>query len=119
MRQRTFCSPAVLVACTTVVFLVSSCAGTEPAEEDAVSSLRTPWGDPDLQGIWNNFTITPLERPADLADQEFLSAEEAEALREQAVDRNRLANAPSTVRTEPLPVGGRRFQRGRLQQLLD
>jgi hypothetical protein len=23
---------------------------------------RTPWGDPDLRGIWNNSTITPLER---------------------------------------------------------
>ena len=106
MRQRTFGSPAALVAFTTVAFLVSSCVATGPAEEDAVSSLRTPWGDPDLQGIWNNFTITPLERPAELVDQEFLSGEEAEALRQQAVDRNRRANAPSTVRSEPLPVGG-------------
>src|SRR5262245_22458924 len=37
---------------------------------------RTPWGHPDLQGIWNNGTTTPLERPADLADREFLSEEE-------------------------------------------
>ena len=28
---------------------------------------RTPWGDPDLQGIWTNTTTTPLERPAALA----------------------------------------------------
>ena len=28
---------------------------------------RTPWGDPDLQGIWDFRTITPLERPGALA----------------------------------------------------
>jgi hypothetical protein len=66
----------------------------------------TPWGDPDLQGIWNNFTITPLERPANLADQEFFSAEEVAALEQQAVAGIERANAPSAVRTEPLPVGG-------------
>ncbi len=108
MRKRTIGSLGAFVVCTAVVFLVSSCAGTEPqpAGEDTDPSLRTPWGDPDLQGIWNNFTITPLERPPELVDQEFLSDEEAEALRQQAVDRNSRANAPSTVRTEPLPVGG-------------
>ena len=30
------------------------------------TAQRTPWGDPNLQGIWLNATITPLERPADL-----------------------------------------------------
>ena len=29
---------------------------------------------PDLQGVWDNSTLTPLERPAGLADQEFFSA---------------------------------------------
>ena len=106
MRQRTLVSPAALVAFTTVAFVVSAGGGTEPAADDAVSSLRTPWGDPDLQGIWNNFTVTPLERPAELGDQVFLSGEEAAALRQEAVDRHRRANAPTQVRTEPLPVGG-------------
>lgn len=38
------------------------------------SQPRTPWGDPDLEGVWtsdNNFAI-PLERPAEVADKEFL-----------------------------------------------
>ena len=30
-------------------------------------SARTPWGDPDLQGIWNFGTLTPMERPESLA----------------------------------------------------
>ena len=38
---------------------------------------RTPWGDPDLQGTWNNGTVTPFERPAQFAGKEFLTQEEA------------------------------------------
>ena len=38
---------------------------------------RTPDGKPDLQGIWNSSTITPLERPTELAGKEFLTAKEA------------------------------------------
>ena len=41
--------------------------------------LRTPWGDPDLQGTWDYGTITPLERPKDLASKPVLSDEEAAA----------------------------------------
>jgi len=37
---------------------------------------RTPWGDPDLQGTWNNGTITPLERPRNAGEKELLSKEE-------------------------------------------
>jgi hypothetical protein len=38
---------------------------------------RTAWGDPDLQGIWNFATLTPLERPRDLAEKEVLTDQEA------------------------------------------
>ena len=40
----------------------------------------TPWGDPDLQGIWTHGTITPLERPAEYAGRELLTEEEVAAL---------------------------------------
>ena len=40
---------------------------------------RTPWGDPDLQGLWNHGTTTPLERPAEHAGREWLTAEEVAA----------------------------------------
>ena len=40
---------------------------------------RTPWGDSDLQGVWNNNARTPLERPEEFADQAFLSVEERAA----------------------------------------
>ena len=40
----------------------------------------TPWGAPDLQGIWTTDYDTPLERPARYADQEFFTDEERAAL---------------------------------------
>ena len=41
---------------------------------------RTPWGDPDLQGIWTSATYTPLERPETVAERAFLTEEEAAEL---------------------------------------
>ena len=38
---------------------------------------RTPWGDPDLQGLWTNATVTPFERPANLSGKAVLTQEEA------------------------------------------
>jgi len=35
--------------------------------------LKTPWGEPDLQGLWTDETDTPLQRPARFADQEFFT----------------------------------------------
>jgi len=49
---------------------------------------QTPWGHPNLQGTWTGSTITPLERPAHLTGQTFLTEEEAATL-EQRADQNR------------------------------
>ncbi len=38
---------------------------------------HTPDGQPDLQGIWNNATLTPLERPAEYAGKATLTEAEA------------------------------------------
>ncbi len=54
----------------------------------AQTAPRTAWGEPDLQGIWDFRTITPLQRPEDLGDQELLSEEEAANLEQEVVDRN-------------------------------
>ena len=45
---------------------------------------HTPWGDPDLQGIWSNSTITDLERPTELGEKEFLTEDEAAELEQLA-----------------------------------
>ena len=57
---------------------------------------RTPWGDPDLQGIWDNRTITPVERPREFADKATLTAEEAAAYEALTAERRVcIASAPS------------------------
>src|SRR5437870_5050243 len=57
---------------------------------------RTADGQPDLQGIWTNLTITPLERPAALAGKQFLTDSEAAALEKQATDRSAQPAASGT-----------------------
>ena len=52
--------------------------GQEAAEPEA-TRFRTPWGDPDLQGVWSYATFTPLQRPAEFAGRELLTPEEVAA----------------------------------------
>ncbi len=58
------------------------------AQPPAASTFRTAWGDPDISGIFDYSSITPMQRPTDLADQEFLTEEQAAALEQGAVDRD-------------------------------
>ncbi len=54
---------------------------------------RTPEGHPDLQGIWTNTTLTPLERPKELADKPYFTEKEAAEYQERLLQR-RAATAP-------------------------
>ncbi len=55
-----------------------------------VSALRTPWGEPDLQGIWTDETDTPLQRSPKYANQEFFTdAQRAELDRQRSAMRGR------------------------------
>src|SRR5262245_64178216 len=49
---------------------------------------RTPWGEPDLQGTFSNRTITPFERPANVAGREFFTQEEVAALEKRAQEQS-------------------------------
>jgi len=44
---------------------------------------KTPWGEPDLQGVWNDATSTPLERPNGVSDKGILADEEAADFQQQ------------------------------------
>jgi hypothetical protein len=53
-----------------IAVLVTQTSAQAPAEGPA---LKTPWGEPDLQGIWTDETATPLQRAAKYANQEFFT----------------------------------------------
>jgi hypothetical protein len=66
-----------------LLFATIPVAGQAPAaSQNAAASgasavPRTPDGKPDLQGVWDFRTITPMQRPTDLADKPVLTAQEA------------------------------------------
>ena len=87
---------AAALASAVVAFLPAGAAGQD-------APFLTPDGHPDLQGVWNFSTATPMERPEDLADQETLTAEEAAAW-EQRLAEQRAANESER---EDAPLGAR------------
>ncbi len=62
---------------------------TAPAVKATWTPPRTPDGHPDLQGVWTNNSVTPLQRPKELAGKEFYSEEELAGV--QKKQRERLA----------------------------
>jgi hypothetical protein len=95
-------------------FLISLCVGTAvmaisqatattagQAQSTAKSSVaRTPDGQPDLQGIWSFATITPLERPAELAGKEFFTEKEAAAYEADVRQRNNMDRRDGTAEAD-------------------
>ena len=86
--------------CLAAVFTLIAVVALSAIPVAAQTAPRTPWGQPDLQGIWDFRTITPLQRPEELGDQEFLTEEEAASLEQEAVDRAIRLWEASARRTE-------------------
>ena len=109
MRIRYLAITGVLAIVIAVVsFAPAVVAGQAPRATTATpaansaTSLRTPWGEPDLQGIWSNPVVTPLERPAEFGTREFLTAEEFTKLQQQLLERNKAPGRDSrTVAGQP------------------
>jgi len=70
-----------VIAVTTALVVVAQGPKTYKAP-------RTPDGQPDIQGVWSNAVITPLERPADLADKAFLTEKEALEYEKKTIANN-------------------------------
>ena len=77
MAMRT--QPHVFAATAVAVMLAGSALAGQSR-----SAPKTPWGTPDLHGVWSFATVTPLERPAGVSS-EFLTPAEIEKLERSAV----------------------------------
>jgi hypothetical protein len=82
----------VTIAATVLGVTVSVSITGTLAQAPAVSvtapvpSLKTPWGEPDLQGIWTDEFDTPLQRPAKYAEQEFFTEAQRAELDKQRTE---------------------------------
>jgi len=88
---------AVLAAWALVAVPVSGQGGAVPpalvvtafgGAPTTYKAPRTPWGDPDLQGVWSSDDMSniPISRPAQFGDRLYLSDEEY-AQRKTQIDR--------------------------------
>ena len=111
MKRRLFESLGVATAIATVMVLLQPAAGGQGPGD-------TPWGHPDLEGIWLDVYATPFERPAGVGDRELFTEAEREA-RDQARmvnpgrdrrgtdGRTDVAGAYNAVYTSARPAGPR------------
>jgi hypothetical protein len=77
-----------VLASACVTLAVVTVSGQAPASGSSYTPPRTPWGDPDLQGIWpgTDMVGVPFERPAQFGSRLFLTEEEFKA-REALADK--------------------------------
>src|SRR5579863_613054 len=115
MSHRYLASRNVLAAIALVVMallLSMPMAGQVPAKAKAAvktwTAPRTPDGQPDLQGFWNNTTLTPLERPIELAGKQVLTEQEAVEY-QRRVQEQADATPPGVIGRA---LGGYWFERG-------
>jgi hypothetical protein len=85
------CLRAFVVALAIGIVVAASTAAPRLVAGQTVRPRTPPSttdGRSDLQGIWTNATLTPLERPAELAGKEFFSESEAAEYTKRMVERN-------------------------------
>src|SRR6266550_9132736 len=84
-NRRVFGFVGVAAVILVVVGLLKITAVPVAGQASTTSAVKTAWGDPDLQGIWNQENNTPLQRNPKYADREFFTdAERAEFDRQRA-----------------------------------
>ena len=81
-----------VVAVLAIGWLAPGLAGAQGAAEE---TPRLPWGAPDLQGVWDFRSLTPMQRPEELADREVFTAEQAADFAEETIRRRSRDNDTS------------------------
>src|SRR5579872_1007298 len=71
MRGRLLGSTTITIAALVLSMSITQTSAQAPA--NSAPSLKTSWGEPDLQGIWTDETDTPLQRSPKYGDQEFFT----------------------------------------------
>ena len=74
---------AVLVLGVAGLLLVARGSGDPGTGSATTAAMKTPWGEPDLQGIWTDPYQTPLQRPAQYANKQTFTDEERAELDKQ------------------------------------
>src|SRR5438067_13537855 len=66
-------------------------ASRKPAAGKSWTPPKTPWGEPDLQGMWplNHLISTPFQRPEKYGERRFMTDEEFAAAQKSAENRNK------------------------------
>ena len=77
MGHRFFASVSAAASAIALLMTPSPVAGQATRTSKTWTPPRTIEGQPDLQGFWTNSTLTPLERPRELANKEFFTSAEA------------------------------------------
>jgi hypothetical protein len=85
-RWLTFTLVGLAIPASIPAFGQSAAPKESTAESQTVPRSRD--GHPDLEGIWTNKTITPLERPKDLGNKAFFTEAEAKAYTKSTLARN-------------------------------
>ena len=101
MRQR-FPALAGVLAIASMSFVhplaQTAAKGDSPSRGQKWTAARTPDGKPDLQGIWDFRTVTPMERPSEFEGKAVLTAQEAAAYERRMADaRNADTNRDKTT----------------------
>jgi hypothetical protein len=149
MRKRT--ESTMALTCATFVAAAMSVASTHAAQQQSQPTTRaaaapakaaaryvvsrTPWGDPDLQGLWPSIDMqgTPYERPPELAgkavldDEEFAARSKAQSGRRRGWGEQGKPSRQASLIVEPAdgklppftPEGQRRYETARSTYYLD
>ena len=80
----------LLLLCSTLIAPISLCIAQSASDYVAP---RTEWGHPDLQGVWNFNSETPMQRPERYGTREFLTQDEIEQARIQRATSRAEADA--------------------------
>jgi hypothetical protein len=84
---------------TALAAILAAHSGAQSAKSGGYTPPKTPWGDPDLQGVWPGNMGVPLQRNATLGERTTLTDEEYSKKQEQ-VKRQVQADSESTVASD-------------------